>query len=136
MPRSAARATNSTSPSRVCAITGPGRVLDGLGDQRERVLVVLVHDDDREVRVLGGDQLDRLGDRDDVRRDLVAELLEHAAERRRSASLVLVGDQHAQVPCRRSRSSVSHGPAVDCVAVGPATRPTCIPRPCAPARTA
>ena len=41
MPRSAARATNSTSPSRVCAITGPGRVLDGLLDQRERVLVVL-----------------------------------------------------------------------------------------------
>jgi hypothetical protein len=54
----------------------PRRVLDGLRDQRERVVVVLVHDDDREIRVLGGDPLEGLRHRHGIRRDLVAEPFE------------------------------------------------------------
>ena len=117
MPRSAARATNSTSPSRVWAITGPARVLDGLLDQRERVLVVLVDDDDREVGVLGGDQLDRLRDRDGVRRHLVPEARRarrrarpgRHGPRRRSArgGCRWVGHRHA----RHGRLDRSPGPA-------------------------
>ena len=95
-PRSAARATKSTSLSRVWAITGPDAYSTRLRDQRERVLVVAVDDDDREIRVLGGDQLDRLRHGHHVRGDLVAEALEHAAERVERV-LVLVGDQDAQV---------------------------------------
>ena len=37
-------------------------------------------------------------DRDGVRRDLVPEAFEHRRRASCSASLVLVGDQHAQVP--------------------------------------
>ena len=48
MPRSAARATKSTSPWRSWAITGPGGELDGLPDQRQRVVVVVVDDHDGE----------------------------------------------------------------------------------------
>ena len=74
MPRSAARATKSVSRRADSAITGPDANSTVSRDQRQRVLVVVVHDHDREVGVLAGDQLDRLGDGDGERRDLVAEL--------------------------------------------------------------
>ena len=61
MPRSAARATKShVVAAAQLREHRPGRELDGLRDQREPVLVVAVDDDDREVRVLAGDQLGRL----------------------------------------------------------------------------
>ena len=64
---------------------GPRGVLDRLADQRQRVLVVLVDTTIARSRVLRGDQLDRLADRDGVRRHLVAELGQHAARSSRSA---------------------------------------------------
>jgi len=69
------------------------RVLDDLLDQVERVAVVLVDDDDREVRVVARDDLGGLLHSDGELGDLVAET---AHERRRDAqrTLVLVGEQH------------------------------------------
>jgi hypothetical protein len=74
----------------------PGCVLHRLGDQRERVLVVLVDHDDGEVGILAGDQLGRLAYGDGERDHLVAERLECDAQAFERA-LVLIGDQNAQV---------------------------------------
>ena len=134
MPRSAARATNSTSPSRGLGDHRARGVLDGLLDQRQRVLVVLVHDDDREVGVLGADQLDRLGDRHDVRRHLVAEL--RRAPRRGRAGASRSSSAIRTRRCARRPSSVASRArtAVDWRAARPSDPSAPRMRPCAPAR--
>ena len=71
----------------------PARVLGDLLDQVERIAVVLVDDDDREIRVVARDDLGRLLNSDGELGDLVAEI---ADERRRDAqcTLILIGEQH------------------------------------------
>src|SRR5919204_1441304 len=64
-----------------------GGVLAELLDQLERVLVVLVDDDDRDVGLVLGDDAPGLGDRDGARGDLVPQL---AQQRRRALQRLLV----------------------------------------------
>ncbi len=97
MPRSAARATNSTSSPLAQLRDDRARGgLDRLADQQQRVIVVRVDDDDREVGVLADDQLGGLLDGDRERRHVVPEALQDVAERAERL-LVLVGEQHGEV---------------------------------------
>jgi hypothetical protein len=74
---------------------GTRRVLHGLPDQREAVLLVVVQDDDGEVGVLALDEVDRLADGHRERRHLVPERFQDAAELL-EGGLVLVGEEHPQ----------------------------------------
>ena len=75
---------------------GAGRELDGLADQRQRVLVVVVDDHDRNLRVLTRDQLDRLAT--DTANGVTSwpSSREHGVQPAQRL-LVLVGDQHPKV---------------------------------------
>src|SRR3954454_9210051 len=96
MPMSAALAmVAAVSVSRMVTSTGPGRVLDGLGHQRQRVLVVAVEDHEGQVRVLARDELHRLAVGHGERRHLVAEDVEHLAEAPQVV-LTLVGEEHPE----------------------------------------
>ena len=112
-----------------------GRVLDGLGDQRQPVLVVAVEDDERQVRVLARDQLDRLRDRHRERRHLVAEAVEHVAERAQIL-LALVGEQDPQIRLARSPGRVGHlrNRSSTLVRAPAVTPPDGLTRPSTPAR--
>jgi len=80
---------------------GSGGVFDGLGDQGERVLLVAVHHDDRQLRVLAGAALDRLLHGHHVGRDRVSQIAEDRREAVERAP-VLVGDEDPQPPVRGS----------------------------------
>ena len=69
------------------------RVLGDLLDQAERIVVVLVDDDDREIRVVARDDLGSLLHSHGELGDLVAQI---ADERRRDTqrTFILVGEQH------------------------------------------
>ena len=81
---------------------GSGCELNRLGDEQQRVLVVLVDHDDGQVRVLARDQLGRFAHGDRERHDLVTQLLERGPQHLEGV-LVLVGDQDAQIRFHRRR---------------------------------
>src|SRR3954452_14525955 len=108
----------------------PAREGADLLDERERVLVVLVHDHDRQVGVLPGDGLRRLGQVDRRRGDRVAEALENR-RRARERVAILVCREDAKA-CGDLIRVLAHepGPYPD---RGPYTRTR--PRPSTPPRT-
>jgi hypothetical protein len=71
------------------------------------VLIVAVEHDEGEVRLLAGDQLDRLLDGHRERRHLVAQRVERVAERAQIL-LALVGQKDPDVLLARSACGVGH----------------------------
>ena len=106
------------------------RVLADLLDEVERVLVVVVHDDDRQVGVLAGDVLGGLPDVDGVRRHRVTEPGEQLVGRAQRR-LVLVGGEDAQARVVRV---VAHASAVKLHSCGLGIMTYA--RPCSPPRAA
>src|SRR6185312_11397203 len=72
-----------------------GRVGADLLDQRERMVVVAVQHDHRDVRIVARDLLGNVGDLDRIGADGMAELAQQAGEPV-ERTLILVGDEHAQ----------------------------------------
>ena len=125
IPRSAARATNSTSPLRVCAITGPEAYSTVSWISASACSSSWWTTTIARSGILRRDQLDRLGDRDDVRRDLVAEPLEHAASR--SSAFLSSSAMRTRRCGRYSPSSGLHGKLSRDLAQRPVRFPFCAP---------